>query len=230
MNERDARPPQNALAAAMHCDPTLCPDADILVAFADGTLAEPSRDRVAAHVAECGSCAMAVRVALDAEAWAGGVAAELGPLVNSVPAGNVVVADFTPRTRSERRFRGPPIALSIAASGMLVVFAAVFFMRTPPVEDTLRGVPVVAIAPEDGSVLRQAPTSLRWPCAAAPTAASVEVLGADASPRWSGPAQECAAVLPESTRTALARGEYLWRVRNAAGEPLLGPFAFRVEP
>ncbi len=253
MNELEARPPQRALAAAVRCDPTLCPDADTLVAFADGTLAAEQRDRVAARVAECASCAMVVRVALDALPWADGLGDGLQRLLDAGSgkasgqgpdphdqrqgsasgqgsgADGVVVGDFTRRTRVERRFKGPPVALAVAASGMLMVFAVVL-LRTPPVEDTLRGAPMIAVAPLDGAVLRQVPASLRWPCAAAPTAANVEVLGADASPLWSGTAQECAVVLPESTRVALAPGQYLWRVRNAAGEPLLGPFAFRVEP
>ncbi|MDZ4811431.1 MAG: hypothetical protein SGI99_02300 [Pseudomonadota bacterium] len=219
MNERSANAAQSAIAAAHRCDPSVCPDAQTLIAFADGRLPAPLRDQVAASVAACAGCAAAVRLALDASSWADDLCVDIE---RAGQHNNV-----QPLLRPGRLRRQSWLPLAMAASLALFVGAGMLLRRSP-VEETLRGRTGIATTPVDGALLRQAPQSLSWPCAALPSAALVELFSADATLRWSGVPVECMATLPAQIQSALTPGEYLWRVKNAAGETLLGPVAFRI--
>lgn len=219
MNERSAQNAQWAIAAAHRCDAAGCPDEETLIAFADGRLPAEARELVAARVAACAGCATAVRVALDATSWADDLSADIERAGQH--------KNVQPLLRPARPRRQSWLPLAMAASLALFVGAGMF-LRQSPVDDILRGRSGIATTPVDGALLRQAPQSLGWPCAAAPSAALIELFAADATLRWSGVPVECMATLPGQTQSALAPGEYLWRVKNAAGETLLGPVAFRI--
>lgn len=219
MTEHAALIAQREFAAAGCCDASGCPDPDTLIAFAEGRLDGTARDAVAARVTGCARCAAAVRVALDATDWAAELAADLG---RGEPAALIHSASSV---RRPRRHALVPMAL---AASVALLFAAGLLLRQPPGDEPLRGPSIIATTPVDGAQLRQAPTELTWPCERAPSAATVELLAADATPRWSGNAAACAAILPEEVRGRLAPGAYLWRVKNAAGEVLLGPIGFRI--
>jgi hypothetical protein len=216
MNEQSTRLAQQAVAAAHRCGVSDCPDEQTLIAFADGQLPQVERDAVAARVAACADCAAAVRVALDASAWADDLAADF------VRAANSSTVHVLSRARPARRIVSVPLAL---AASLILIVGAALLLRQSPIIEPLRGGVVIATTPADGEMLPQAPERLAWPCAAAPSATQVELLAADATVRWSGPVIECAVTLPAPTRSALSAGEYLWRVKNAAGESLLGPMS-----
>lgn len=219
MSERDAGAVQRELSAAGCRDADGCADADTLLAFAEGRLDAAARDAVAARVTACARCAAALRVALDAADWATDLSAHLARV------GHDELTRAKPPARRSRRRAALPMAL---AASVVLLFAASLLLRPPPRDEPLRGRPLIASTPADGAVLQQAPAELGWPCELAPTAAKVELLGADATPRWSGAVIACAATLPPATRAALVPGAYLWRVKNAAGDVLLGPIAFRI--
>jgi anti-sigma factor RsiW len=196
-----------------------CPDADTLLAFTDGALGEDARTRVAAHIGQCAGCAAAVRVALAVEDWSKDVAVALAPVQ-----ANSNVHTLVPRTRPRS---WAPFAL--AASLMLAVTLGVLLRPHAP-DDTLRGSTAIDSMPRAGELLAQAPERISWPCADAPDPTRLELLGTDATTLWTGAATGCAVQLPADLRARLAPGEYQWRVRDAAGTPVLGPIAFRIEP
>lgn len=216
-----AQSAQRAIAQVHRCDPKVCPDADTLIALADGGLDPAAREEVAARAAACATCTAALRVALDAKAWADRCADDLEPAPN---AHNVHALTSPPRAK-----RRTWLPMAMAASLTLMVGVGVLTQRSA-VEETLRGGASVVTHPVDGALLTEAPARLTWPCAAAPGAARAELLRADATVLWSGDSSNCGATLPPQTRAALVAGEYLWRVQDAADQSLLGPYGFRIGP
>lgn len=189
-----------------------CPDADTLAALAAGTLEPQRRDAVLDRVATCASCADALRVALDAEAFARDLARD-------------AVAQPTPLPRA--RPRRPPAVFALAASVLVMVGAGALLLRTPA-PDAVRGSEVAALEPIDGAELGAAPTRLAWACSA-PVATTVEVLDATGEVVWRGPAAECALDLPDAARARLGAGDWMWLVRARDGTLLAGPWRFRID-
>jgi len=223
-----------------------CPDMDTLIAFADGALDAAPRELTALHVAQCDPCVAIVRVAISARQWSQDLAVDIEAVPGIAVPDNVhylrTAATLTgveaprpdresSRTSDVMRRKKPRMWWPAAIAATLAsVFVANLALRQPPMEDGLRGVDPIATSPMSGTNLSVAPEEFSWPCAAAPGAASVELLGADALPRWKGSVRDCAVSLPIEVRQDLAAGEYLWRVKNAAGEPVLGPMVFRISP
>ncbi len=242
MNEAELRALQRAVWSAEAATGE-CPDAETLMAFADGELDEAQREVTALHLVACEPCVAIVRVAINAREWSSDLAAdfEAPPAVavesnvhylpTAVGASSADLGAPLPQIRvrpARKRVRAAWPA-AIAATLVGVIFFSLS-MRQPPVPDALRGIAPVATVPQSGAVLSQAPAQLSWPCTAAPAAVSVEILGADALPRWRGEVVNCAVSLPAEIRSELPAGEYLWRLKNAAGDPVLGPVAFRITP
>lgn len=189
-----------------------CPDADTLAALAAGTLEPMRRDAVLERVATCASCADALRVAIDAEAFARDLARD-------------ALAQPTPLPRA--RPRRPPAVFALAASVLVMVGAGALLLRTPT-PDAVRGSVVAALEPDDGARLGSAPARLAWACDAA-RSASVEILDATGELAWRGPATECALDLPDAARALLGPGDWMWLVRAPDGTPLAGPWRFRID-
>lgn len=212
---------QRAITAEHACDALVCPNADTLIAFAEGLLESAMQTQVAVRVAACPTCAAAVRVAIDAGSWADDAFADFG----SAPvAGNVHELAAPVRVR---RLSWLPLAM---AAGLTMTVGVGVLIRNAPDDDTLRGSTALMTDPADGVVLTNAPTRLSWPCTTATAAARAQLLRADATMLWSGEANACGTTLPTATQAALVPGEYLWRVQDASGESLLGPYRFRIAP
>ena len=194
-----------------------CPDADELVALAQGTLEAERYGQVLDRVVACSVCGDGLRLALESGDWARQLAADLAA------AQKPATVHVLPRRAAPRL-----PAFALAASVLLAAGLAFTVGRAPPI-DVQRGASVAAVLPLDRAVLAQPPAALSWDCAA-PAAAVVEVLDAAGELRWSGSTATCTLELPAATRAALGPGAWLWQVRDAGGRAVLaGPFGFRIE-
>lgn len=215
------------------CDAARCPDAQTLIAFADGRLEAHERDHVAASVADCGGCAVALRTAIEANEWSDHAALDFTVAIRdgaTAPATVGMPHAVSTSALLRRRRRAMWIPMALAASLVLLI-GAPLVLRTRPddADHVLRGAPAVATLPADRALLNEPPARLAWPCSTAPDAASVEVLDASANVIWRGVAMDCAVQLPPETRTRVSTGETLWRVVDAGGATVIGPFSFRIE-
>jgi RNA polymerase sigma factor (sigma-70 family) len=204
-----------------------CPDADTLLAFAMGQLpVGTQREQVAERVSACAQCAAAVQLALVSGEWSEAVARDLE--AESVQS-NVIA--LVPKARAARRLWIP----AALAAGIAAVALMLPMLHAPHQEEVLRSANALLVQPADAAVLKMAPLEFRWTCTDAPAAAAVELLDATAVRVWSGAAKvsavdDCSATVPANIAAGLGSGSYLWRILSQGGEPVAGPFGFRVEP
>jgi hypothetical protein len=169
---------------------------------------------VAAHLAECSTCAAEYRTLHELSGWADAGAAVIAPATSGVRAG-------------KPRFVPPyawlaAAAVLVAATGVVITQSTVWReaasdggpepSRTRAV--TSRG-PLVVLRPRGAQT--GPPESFEWQPVPGASGYQVEVFSEDGTPLWTSPLLVTTRAERPAT-LSLAPGRYYWRVRaNAAG-------------
>lgn len=217
-----------ASAATAH----VCLSLDELLVAWDDSADAAARERALAALADCPHCAAIAQIARDLQAHAQDDAAAFAAFAADGPTTAATVAAEGTMPTAPRR-RSAPRVLRWATAALVVLGAGTTAMlwRAPSEPPVMRGAADAAIAPASGSRLAAAPPRLQWNAIGSAIVYRIELYDERAQSLWRSERIEGTTLeLPETVRSQLQRGTYLWRVRAEGSDIEIGPFFFRVEP
>lgn len=201
-----------------------CPDETLLAGYAEGTLDADSRDRVAAHLADCGSCLPKVGLLVR-------LASEPVP---------VVPAALLEEARHLRRKRTAP-TIGWAAAAVLILASGLLLMRAgtddPPSGSETRAIrgpessaDISITSPAEGGLLPSSAAVVRWTPVERALFYEIRVTDARGTLLWEGRSDDATVVLPTLPLNDSAGG-FVWVSAQLPGNRSIRSraVAFRVE-